>query len=187
METYKESQIMSGGAHFQEDYYRNTGETWCGSIRQRINVLLNHGCLYMFIYRMWQKNSKNFFWRTARWKVMRKYGLEIDSKNIGRGFRLVHPYNITISPLARLGDNCTIHKGATIGRESRGVRQGAPAIGDRVWIGINATVVGHIYIGNNVLIAPNAYVNCNVPDNSIVIGCPCKVLNNRLNAVDGYL
>ena len=116
-----------------------------------------------------------------------KYGLEIDSKCIGIGFRLVHPYNITISPTTVIGSNCTIHKGATIGRESRGVRQGSPTIGDCVWVGINATVVGKITIGNNVLIAPNSFVNFDVPDNSIVIGCPGKILKDRADATDGYL
>lgn len=100
---------------------------------------------------------------------------------------MVHPYNITISPLASIGRDCTIHKGATIGREARGSRMGAPIIGNSVWIGINATIVGRITIGNNVLIAPNAYVNQNIPDNSIVIGCPCKVLTNRPDATKDYL
>lgn len=100
---------------------------------------------------------------------------------------MVYPYNITISPIATIGRDCTIHKGATVGKENRGSRKGAPIIGDRVWIGINATVVGQIIIGSNVLIAPNAFVNQDIPENSIVIGCPCKVLTNRLDATKDYL
>lgn len=44
-----------------------------------------------------------------------------------------------------------------------GGRQGAPGIGNEVWIGINAAIVGKITIGDDVLIAPNSYVNCDVP------------------------
>lgn len=44
-------------------------------------------------------------------------------------------------------------------QENRGVRQGTPVIGDCVWIGVNATIVGKIIIGDNVLIAPNSYAN----------------------------
>lgn len=55
--------------------------------------------------------------------------------------------------------NCNIHKGVTIGQENRGKRQGTPIIGDNVWIGMNVTIVGNIKIGNDVLIAPNTYLN----------------------------
>lgn len=58
--------------------------------------------------------------------------------------------------------------------------------GNKVWIGVNATIVGHINIGNNVLIAPNSYANCNVPSNSIVIGNPCIIKHND-NATKGYI
>lgn len=58
--------------------------------------------------------------------------------------------------------------------------------GDRVWIGVNATIVGKIKIGNNVLIAPNSYVNCDIPNDSIVFGNPCVIKYNK-NATDGYI
>ena len=94
---------------------------------------------------------------------------------IGKGLYIGHPYNITINPDAVLGENCNIHKGVTIGQENRGKRKGTPIIGDCVWIGINAVVVGNIHVGNDVLIAPNSYVNCDVPDHSIVFGNPCII------------
>ena len=83
---------------------------------------------------------------------------------------MAHVSGITINPEAHIGKNCNIHKGVTIGRENRGARKGTPTIGDEVWIGINATIVGNVHIGNDVLIAPGAYVNFDVPDHSIVIG-----------------
>lgn len=46
-----------------------------------------------------------------------------------------------------------------------------------MWIGINAAIVGKIVIGDDVLIAPNSYVNCNVPSHSIVIGNPCRIIH----------
>lgn len=107
--------------------------------------------------------------------------------SIGTGLHIVHPYCITINPKVVMGENCTIHKGITIGQENRGRRKGTPTIGNRVWIGVNATVVGRITIGNNVLIAPNSFVNFDVPDNAIVIGCPAKILKDRTDATEGYL
>lgn len=57
-------------------------------------------------------------------------------------------------------------------------------IGDEVWIGVNATIVGNIKIGNNVLIAPNSYVNCDIPSNSIVLGNPCIIKPNEHATID---
>lgn len=65
-------------------------------------------------------------------------------------------------------------------------RQGTPVIGNEVWIGINATIVGKINIRDDVLIAPNRYVNCDVPSHSIVFGNPC-IIKHRENATEGYI
>ena len=97
-----------------------------------------------------------------------------------------HIYNITFNPKVVIGDNCNIHKGVTIGQENRGKRKGTPIIGNKVWIGVNATVVGKITVGDDVMIAPNAYVNCDVPSHSIAIGNPCKIIS-RENATEGYI
>ena len=61
-----------------------------------------------------------------------------------------------------------------------------PVVGNEVWIGINATLVGAIHIGNDVLIAPNSYVNCDVPDHSIVLGNPC-IIKRKKNATEGNI
>lgn len=72
------------------------------------------------------------------------------------------------------------------GQENRGKRKGTPRIGNDVWIGTNAVIVGKIEIGNNVLIAPNSYVNFDVPNNSIVIGNPGKIIPS-INACESYI
>ena len=105
---------------------------------------------------------------------------------IGPGLYLGHAYNITINPHAILGSNINIHKGVLIGQENRGDRQGCPTIGNMVWIGINASIVGRIRIGDDVLIAPNAFVNRDIPSHSVVFGNPCQV-KHRDNAVEGYV
>ena len=97
-----------------------------------------------------------------------------------------HAYCITINPNAVIGCNCSIHKGVTIGQENRGIRKGTPIIGNYVWVGINTTIVGKIHIGNDVLIAPNAFVNFDVPDHCIVIGNP-GVIRYKKSATEGYI
>lgn len=59
-------------------------------------------------------------------------------------------------------------------------------IGNEVWIGINAAIVGNVTIGDDVLIAPNSHVNCDVPSHSIVFGNPC-IIKHRENATEGYI
>ena len=85
------------------------------------------------------------------------------STSIGKGLYLGHAFNITINPQAVIGDNVSIHKGVLIGASNRGSSKGVPTIGNKVWIGCNAAIVGRINIGDDVLIAPNTYVNCNCP------------------------
>lgn len=126
-------------------------------------------------------------WRFLRKKMQAHYGLEIPGKaTIGEGFYIGHAYGITVNPDAVIGRNCNIHKGVTIGQENRGKRKGAPVLGDCVWLGVNSTVVGAVTIGDDVLIAPNSYVNCDVPSHSIVIGNPRRIIP-RDNATEGYV
>ncbi len=121
-----------------------------------------------------------------RFRLRRKYGIEVFINNIGKGFRMVHAFNITISNKAFLGENVTVFKGVTIGEVYVGNKAGAPKIGNNVWIGPNATIVGKIHIGDDVLIAPNAFINNDVPSHSIVIGNPATI-HRKDNATAGYL
>lgn len=137
------------------------------------------------------QTSKNkiikLFNKVIYYKFARKNHIEIPaSTKINGGLYVGHPFCITINPAAVIGYNCNIHKGVTIGQENRGVRQGTPVIGNEVWIGVNSTIVGKIKIGNDVLIAPNSYVNCDIPDHSIVFGNPC-VIKYKDNATEGYI
>lgn len=116
-----------------------------------------------------------------------KNHIEMSINNqIGPGLYFAHPYCITVNPRAVLGKNINLHKGVTIGEEHRGPRKGYPMIGDNVWIGVNSTIVGNVSIGNDVLIAANSFVNCDVPDHSVVLGNPC-VIKHRDNATEDYV
>lgn len=162
---------------FQEDKKRYKG----------VNFFRDHALRFLWVLRKTQEHSKNPLWKALRHRMTQKYGLEISSAvTIGGGLYLGHAFNITINPNAVIGSNCNIHKGVTIGQENRGKRKGAPLIGDCVWIGVNSTIVGRVAIGDDVLIAPNSYVNCDVPAHSLVLGNPCRVIP-RDNATEGYI
>ena len=90
-----------------------------------------------------------------------------------------------MSPYALLGRNVNLNKGATTGI-ARGKKQGAPILGDNVFVGIDCTVIGGISISDDVLIAPNTLVNIDISSHSIVIGNPCKVIA-RENTTAKYI
>ena len=141
-------------------------------------------------FRLCQTTDNKLLLLYYRWRFKRlkeKNHIELYGKcKIGPGLYLGHVYCITINDGAVIGSNCNIHKGVTIGQENRGERKGAPTIGNSVWIGVNATIVGKITIGDDVLIAPNSYVNCDVPSHSVVYGNPC-IIKHRDGATDGYV
>lgn len=118
-------------------------------------------------------------------KYFFEYGFQIPiNAMIGKGFQILHFGHIIFNPLAKIGDNCTIFPGVTIGQDKHGL---APTIGHDVWIGTNSIIVGGIHIGSNVLIAPGSFVNFDVPDNCLVIGNPGKFILKTEKIIDGYL
>lgn len=93
--------------------------------------------------------------------------------NIGEGFVLIHGHGTIINRFSSIGKNCTIYHGVTIGSIGGGY---PPTIGDNVFIGCDAKVLGDIKIGNNVKIGAGAVVVKDVPDNVTVIGVPAYIL-----------
>lgn len=114
-------------------------------------------------------------------RYRRKYGLEItfNPGSIGAGLRLVHPWDITVNANVRLGERVTLNKGCTIGVIDGGAKAGNPIIGNDVTVFSNATVCGNIIIGDRVDIAAGAFVNFDVPDDSLVIGNPGTIHPKR--------
>lgn len=74
-------------------------------------------------------------------------------------------YGIIISHNAVIGENVTIYHQVTIGQGNGG----APTIGNNVYIGAGAKIIGGIKIGNNVKIGANCVVFMDVPDNCTVV------------------
>lgn len=87
---------------------------------------------------------------------------------------LPHRLNgIIIHPTARIGANCTILQQVTIG--TRNINKSA-VIGDDVFIGAGAKILGDITIGNGAKIGANSVVLCDVPTYTTVVGIPAKII-----------
>ena len=77
---------------------------------------------------------------------------------------------------AKIGKNCDIYPGVVVGQTSK---NNVPVIGDNCFIGLGSKIIGNIRIGDNVLIAPNAVVTKDIPDNAVVGGIPAKIIKYR--------
>lgn len=109
-----------------------------------------------------------------------KFGIDFSpAAEVGPGLYIGHFGGIFVSQFAKLGGNVNISQGVTIGTINRGPRAGTPRVGDRVWIGAHAVLVGNISIGDDALIAPGAFVNFNVGPSSVVIGNPGRVVSQK--------
>ena len=134
---------------------------------------------FFYYFRKCQTTSNKLLlayykWRFRRVKLDRHIEISYNTK-IGKGLYLGHAFGISINPKTIIGNNCNINRGVLIGQENRGERKGTPIIGNNVWIGANSVIVGNIKIGDDVLIAPNSFVNCDIPPHSIVLGNPCII------------
>lgn len=173
----------------QKDFYRESGKYLSGF--QILKKCFSPNLHYIYLFRKAQKYSKtpiiNILYRFILRHYQIKYGFQIyPETQIDEGFYLGHWGAVVINPKTRIGKNCNIAQGVTIAQANRGKNEGVPEIGNEVWIGSNAVIVGNIKIGDNVLIAPNAYVNFDVPANSVVIGNPATITPKE-NATEGYI
>jgi serine O-acetyltransferase len=95
---------------------------------------------------------------------------------IGPGLYIGHFGGIFVDSDARLGENCNIAQGVTVGKGGRGELHGVPVLGDRVHIGANAIILGKITIGNDAVIGPGAVVMNSVPPRGVAMGNPARVV-----------
>lgn len=99
------------------------------------------------------------------------------STPIGDGLHLPHPYGIVINRTARIGAGVTIYHQVTIGANDHSNDILAAEVGDNVYIGSGAKIIGHVIIGNGAKIGANAVVTRNVPAGATVVGANKILLN----------
>ncbi len=104
---------------------------------------------------------------------------------IGPEFYIGHFGGIIVNSNAQIGSDCNISQGVTIGVSGRGANRGVPIIGNNVYIGVQATVVGPIVIGDNAVIGANSLVHKDVASGTTVVGVPAQEINK--NDSKGYI
>jgi len=115
-----------------------------------------------------------------------RFGIAIPyATRIGPGFYIGHCGGIVVNEAARIGRNCNISQGVTIGQLNRGRRKGMPVLGDGVYIGPGAVIIGAVRVGNGSAIGANAVVTRDLCDNAVAVGVPAKVISTEGSA--GYV
>jgi len=152
-------------------------------------ILLTQGLWASSVYRMahtirlaretsiFHRALDVFFVFAQKWiEIVTSIELPADSE-IGHGLYIGHFGPLILNGQTKLGSNCNLSQGVTVGTVQRGDRQGTPIIGDRVYIGLNAIVIGGIEIGHDAAIGAGAVVTRSVPPLAVVAGNPAKILS----------
>ena len=98
---------------------------------------------------------------------------------IGQGLYIGHFGTVIISPSVRIGSNCNLSQGITLGFGGRGDKGGYPTIGNRVYIAANAVVVGKITVGDDAVIGAGAVVTKSVSPRAVIVGNPAQVSSHK--------
>jgi serine O-acetyltransferase len=133
-----------------------------------------------FRFGSWCKNKRIPFFPSLsqRW-IMGHYGLEIwIGAPIGGGLYVPHPMG-TVIAVQQMGRNCSVISAVTLGMRNTWA---FPIVGDNVYMGAGARVLGGIHVGDNAVIGANAVVIHDVPAGATVVGIPARVLGERAAA-----
>ncbi len=102
-------------------------------------------------------------------------GIDISTNcTIGPGLYIGHFGGIFLH--GDLGRNCSVGQGVTIGFKGAGKSRRPPIIGDNVYIGTSAVIVGDIRIGNDVIVGANTTVVKDVPDGYKVVSATVRMI-----------
>ena len=118
-----------------------------------------------------------YFYKYRLNRMGEKLTLKFEPNVFGPGLSIAHYGTIIVNPNARVGANCRIHEGVTIGATNGS--SNAPKIGDNCFIGSGAKIIGDVTIGNNVAIGAGAVVVSDIKDNVTVGGVPAKIISNN--------
>jgi serine O-acetyltransferase len=106
------------------------------------------------------------------------YGIELPyTTRVGRRVVLEHQSGIVIHGHSRIGDDCVLRQGVTLGNRSLDEPFAAPELGERVNVGAGAKILGKVIVGDGAQIGANAVVLADVPAGTLAVGVPARLVN----------
>ena len=152
--------------------------------RSTLEVLL----CYPGLHAIWRHRMAHWLWKNglkllARWlsQLNRTLtGIEIHpGARIGRRVFIDHGMGVVIGETAEVGDDVTLYHGVTLGGVSIHKGKRHPTIQHGVVIGAGAKVLGAITVGASSRIGANAVVVQDVPEDSVGVGVPGKIVHKE--------
>lgn len=144
---------------------------------------LDHIWKYEIILRKYEYAINNSRFSRIYYKILLKYWSEklsvyIPPNVFGPGLSIAHAASIVVNDNAKVGKNCRIHEGVTIGA-TNGEKKAA-IIGDNCFIGSGAKIIGNISIGDNVAIGAGAVVVKSFEGSNITLGgVPARIISQN--------
>lgn len=136
----------------------------------------------MVFFRVCQKIRKNPLWPVGL-PLLGSYlilvhwimGIELDYQTeVGPGLSLQHGTGLVVHQRCRIGAGCILRHGVTLGER---VNNGqVPVLGDGVEMGVNAVVLGQVFVGRGAVVGAGSIVLHDVPAGAVVAGNPAKIL-----------
>lgn len=140
-------------------------------------------CKKTFIGKLYSKVLQFLYY-----KKRLKYNTYIPLNVFGPGLSIAHFGSIIVNGNAKIGKNCRIQDSVTI-RATNGASD-APVLGDNIFIGSGARIIGKVNIASDIAIGSNAVVVNNFNESGITIGgVPAKKIsdNNSHSNLNKYL
>jgi len=169
--------------YIASDLFRNCGQiTWKAFI---IHLFYSRSFKITFWLRLTsyatKKNQRilRAIFKNKYRRICRHYCVDIPyTTSIGKGLLIYHGFGIVIHKHAIIGNNVTLSHEVTLGDE----KGHSPVIHDKVLISPGAKIFGEVTIGTNSIIGANSVVIHNVPDNSVSVGIPNRILEKKNNS-----
>jgi serine O-acetyltransferase len=173
------------------DRYLSASRSSYSGVRAWLDAVTEYGFLALCVYRYgrWQRELRPVLLRLPfrvlytplEFMVHVLFGIRLSpNADIGAGFHVAHFGGIIVR--GDIGENCSIAQGVTIGAKGAGRSAGFPVLGDRVYVGAGAMVIGDVVVGDDVVIGANTVVVRDIPDGARVVSAAPRILPPRVNA-----
>ncbi|WP_253938417.1 serine O-acetyltransferase [Hahella sp. HN01] len=177
--------LIKADVKFKQQWFLSQ-KSW---FTRNVRVFLEPGTIAVIVYRYgsWARTIKPALLRIPLYipyalgkvLVVLGFGIYVPSKaKIGPGFVIHNFSNIFISE-GEIGSNCIVFQGVTTGHLRE--QPEPPKLGNNVFLGAGAKVLGSVKIGDNVVVGANSVVISDVPDNCTVMGNPARIISRETN------
>ena len=150
-----------------------------GDLIWKFQIILRKAEFFSYMYQKKKFYVLHYFWyKLLLHNYAVKLGFSIPINVFGPGLSIAHYGTIVVNDAARVGKNCRIQEGINIAATNGSLR--APQIGNNVFIGTGAKIIGDITIADDVAIGANAVVVKSITEKGVTYGgIPAKKISSN--------